>query len=109
MCIEFTDKAAVEAKRILFEHKSDHVSYLRIGIKSGGCAGFTYTMDLCYRPESQDRIFENQGIRLVCDQKSFLYLSGTRIDFQDKPASRGFVFNNPNAKKVCPCGASFGV
>jgi iron-sulfur cluster assembly protein len=109
MSIEFTEKAATEAKRILFDHKPDKVSYLRIGIKSGGCGGFTYTMDLCYRPETQDKIFESQGIPLVCDPKSYLYLCGTMIDFHNQPASRGFIFKNPNAKNVCPCGASFGV
>lgn len=109
MSIEFTPKAALEARRIPSDHKPDNVSYLRIGIKSGGCRGFTYTMDLCRQPDTQDKIFEDQGIRLVCDPKSYLYLCGTKIDFQDQPACRGFIFKNPNAKKVCRCGASFSV
>jgi iron-sulfur cluster assembly protein len=109
MSIEFTEKAAKEARTILFEHHADRVTALRIGVKSGGCAGFTYTVDLCYQPENLDKIFLSQGVKIVCDPKSYLYLKGTVIDFSKELINRGFLFNNPNARQICPCGASFSV
>jgi iron-sulfur cluster assembly protein len=109
MSINFTEKAAKEARTILFEHQSDQVQALRIGIQTSGCCGFTYTVDLCYKPEPTDKIFTSHGVKIVCDPKSFLYLDGTVIDFSEKLINRGFLFKNPNARQTCPCGASFGV
>jgi iron-sulfur cluster assembly protein len=107
--IEFTEKAAIEAKTILFEHRADCVSALRIGIQSGGCNGFTYTVDLCYTPDENDKVFVSHDVKLVCDPQSYLYLAGTVIDFNFDLVNRGFVFNNPNAKNICSCGASFSI
>ncbi len=109
MAITLTEKAAAEIKRILSEQQTKEQTYLRVGIKGGGCSGFTYTLDLASKPDELDEVFECCGVKIVCDPKSYLYLNGTTIDFSDNLLNRGFVFNNPNAKQSCSCGASFGV
>lgn len=112
MSITLTEKAANEIKRILSEQKKlepEKDIYIRVGIKGGGCSGFTYTLDLTDRIDEFDKIFESHGVKIVCDMKSYLYLNGTTIDFNDDLLNRGFVFRNPNAKQTCSCGASFGV
>ncbi|MFO0982572.1 MAG: iron-sulfur cluster assembly accessory protein, partial [Planctomycetota bacterium] len=82
---------------------------LRVGVKGGGCAGFSYTMNLDQKPLPEDEIFEVEGIRIFCDPKSFLYLDESEIDFEDDLAHRGFRFKNPNSSGSCGCGASFAV
>ncbi len=110
MAIELTEKAAREVKKIFSEQGLDKQNtYLRVGIKGGGCSGFTYTLDIANKKDEFDEEFESNGVKLICDMKSYLYLNGTVIDFNDDLLNRGFVFNNPNAKQTCSCGASFGV
>jgi len=109
MAITLTEKAADEIKRILSDQQAKEGTCLRIGIKGGGCSGFTYTLDLASKPDELDEVFESRGVKIVCDPKSYLYLNGTTIDFNDDLLNRGFIFNNPNAKQSCSCGASFGV
>ena len=82
---------------------------MRASIKGGGCAGFSYRLDLIDKPTESDLIFESNGIQLVCDPKSYLYIDGTIIGFSGQIKDRGFIFSNPNAKQTCPCGASFAV
>lgn len=83
-------------------------TYLRVGVKGGGCSGFTYMLDLIQEePGDTDEVFEERGIKVVCDNKSLLYLGGVSIDFKDEVMGRGFVFNNPNASSTCGCGSSF--
>ncbi len=82
---------------------------LRVGVKGGGCSGFNYILDLTEHEKETDEVFEQQGIRVICDPKSLLYLTGTTIDFRDEIMGRGFVFNNPNATSTCGCGSSFSV
>ena len=81
--------------------------YLRVGVKGGGCSGFSYSLDLTDKTQEQDESWEQHGIGVVCDSKSHLYLDGTTIDFKDEMMGRGFVFNNPNATTTCGCGSSF--
>ncbi len=109
MAIELTEKAAAEIKRIFAEQQSGEETYLRVGIKGGGCSGFTYTLDLASQPDEFDEVFDCYGVKIICDPKSYLYLNGTTIDFNDDLLNRGFVFKNPNAKQSCSCGASFGI
>jgi iron-sulfur cluster assembly protein len=80
---------------------------LRVGVKGGGCSGFSYVLDLTETQKETDEVFEQRGIKIVCDPKSLLYLNGTTIDFRDEIMGRGFVFTNPNATTSCGCGSSF--
>ena len=82
---------------------------LRVGVKGGGCSGFSYILDLTESRKDTDEEFVQHGIRVICDPKSLLYLTGTTIDFKDEIMVRGFVFNNPNANTTCGCGSSFAV
>jgi iron-sulfur cluster assembly protein len=107
MPITLTEKAASEVTRIREEQKQAD-SFLRIGVSGGGCSGFNYVfkLDTNY-DEEVDSKFSVNGLEVVVDKKSDLYLDGTTIDFMDGLERRGFTFNNPNAKKTCGCGSSF--
>ena len=80
---------------------------LRVGVKGGGCSGFSYVLDLTDNQMETDELFEQHGVRIICDPKSLLYLEGVTVDFRDEIMGRGFVFNNPNATSTCGCGSSF--
>lgn len=108
MAIELSETAAREIKQIIEQQELDAEKVrLRVGVKGGGCSGFSYLLDLTEKGNDNDEIFEQHGIRIVCDPKSYLYLNGTNIDFKDEVMGRGFVFNNPNATSTCGCGSSF--
>lgn len=107
MAITLTESAAAEITRIFAEQNMPTGSCLRLGIKGGGCSGFSYVLDVTDSPAEDDHVFECGGIRVVCDPKSYLYINGTEVDFNNELLKRGFVFNNPNAKNSCGCGASF--
>jgi iron-sulfur cluster assembly protein len=104
--ISLTDKAAQKVKEILDnEEKYDHA--LRVGVKGGGCSGFSYTMDIDKIFNESDQVFEEKGIKIVVDAKSFIYLSGTQVDYVENLSGSGFEFSNPNATRTCGCGSSF--
>ena len=111
MAITLTAAAAAEITRIFSDQKMPEGSCLRVGIKGGGCSGFSYILDVTDSPADDDEVFSCGGVcgtvRVVCDPKSYLYLNGTEVDFNTELLKRGFVFNNPNAKNSCGCGASF--
>ena len=107
--IAITERAAQEVKRILSEQTLPQGTALRVGVKGGGCSGFSYTLGFDDRIQPTDQISEIMGVKVVCDPKSFLYLNGTQIDFEDNLMGRGFKFGNPNASKTCGCGESFTV
>ncbi|PIP76572.1 MAG: iron-sulfur cluster insertion protein ErpA [Ignavibacteria bacterium CG22_combo_CG10-13_8_21_14_all_37_15] len=107
--IIITDKASEEVKRIISENKIPADYGLRVGVKGGGCSGFTYTLGFDAAPRDADTVVELNGVKLFVDGKSLFYLSGTELDFTDGLNGKGFVFNNPNAAKTCGCGDSFGV
>ena len=107
--IIITDKASEEVKRIINENKIPDGYGLRVGVKGGGCSGFTYTLGFDAAPRDADTVVELNGVKLFVDGKSLFYLSGTELDFTDGLNGKGFVFNNPNAAKTCGCGDSFGV
>ena len=107
--ISVTIRAVSEVKRILDEQSLPDNTALRVGVKGGGCSGFSYTLGFDDTVVETDQILEVDGVRVVCDPKSFLYLSGTEIDFEDNLMGRGFKFGNPNANKTCGCGESFSV
>lgn len=107
--ITVTEKASKEIKRIMQENKIPESFGLRVGVKGGGCSGLTYTLGFDEFTKESDTVIESNNIKLFIDGKSLFYLSGTELDFSDGLNGRGFVFNNPNAKKTCGCGESFGV
>ena len=104
--ISLSDKAADKVREILGnEAKDDHA--LRVGVKGGGCSGFSYTLDIDKIFAESDQIFEEKGIKIVIDAKSFIYLSGTQVDYVENLSGSGFSFSNPNATRTCGCGSSF--
>lgn len=110
MALILTERAAQEVKTILEQQNLDPGrTYLRLGVKGGGCSGFSYSLDLTETCSDMDEQFEEFGIKMICDPKSYLYLNGTTLDFKDEMMGRGFVFNNPNATTSCGCGSSFSV
>jgi iron-sulfur cluster assembly protein len=80
---------------------------LRVSVTGGGCSGMSYKLDFVNETTEKDKIFEHEGVRVVVDGKSLLYLNGLELDFEGGLNGKGFVFNNPNAKKSCGCGNSF--
>ena len=107
--ISITERAKAEVKRIVSEQNLPDQTALRVGVKGGGCSGFSYTLGFDDQVSEIDQINEIDGIRVVCDPKSFLYLNGTEVDFEESLMGRGFKFGNPNASKTCGCGESFTV
>ena len=103
MTIKLTEVAAVEAKNAMEDN-----SYLRVGVKGGGCSGCEYslTIDTEY-DEQKDSLSRQHGVKVIVDKKSALYLDGTTLDYHTDISKRGFTFNNPNAVKSCGCGSSF--
>ena len=87
----------------------DDSHFLRVGVVGGGCSGLSYKMDFDTEVKPMDQVFEDKGIKIVCDLKSFLYLVNTELEFSDGLNGKGFYFNNPNASRSCGCGESFAV
>jgi iron-sulfur cluster assembly protein len=107
--ITITEKAIIEVKKIMAENDIPNDVGLRVGVKGGGCSGLTYSLNFDNDVKEGDTIIEQEGIKLLVDGKSLFYLMGTQLDYTDGLNGKGFVFNNPNAKKTCGCGESFGV
>ena len=107
MAVTLTERAAEEVRSIIKEQDLGENTMLRVGVKGGGCSGFSYALDLVDTKGDQDEMFDCFGVHVVCDPKSYLYLNGTEVDFKDEVMGRGFVFNNPNATSSCGCGSSF--
>ena len=108
--IVLTPTAAREVKTIIEQEDLDKEKVrLRVGVKGGGCSGFSYILDLTEVKKDTDEEIELHGVKIICDPKSLLYLNGTTIDFKDEIMGRGFVFTNPNANSTCGCGSSFAV
>ena len=107
--IQITERAAKEVRRIIVEQNLPDTTVLRVGVKGGGCSGFSYTLGFDDKVTEADQIGESKGVRVACDPKSFLYLNNTELDFEESLMGRGFRFVNPNASKTCGCGESFSV
>jgi len=106
--ITITD-SAVEAIRVAFEDekKDPKAGYLRVGVKGGGCSGFMYDLTIVDDKNAGDAVVEKDGVRVIIDVKSQLYLAGTTLDHTSGLSGRGFQFVNPNASGTCGCGESF--
>jgi iron-sulfur cluster assembly protein len=105
--ITLTPSATGEVKRLIEKEQKPNLG-LRIGVKGGGCSGLSYVLALDEAtPKQYDQVFEREGVKVLIDAKSHLYLDGTTIDFKSALMGGGFEFLNPNAKKSCGCGTSF--
>src|SRR5437764_15178565 len=106
--IQVTDKAIAKIRlAIEKEGVSPEQGGLRVGVQGGGCSGLSYNIRFDSQPRERDKVFEFEGVRLFVDPKSFLYLSGMTLDFEETLMRQGFIFNNPHAQKSCGCGSSF--
>ena len=83
--------------------------YIRVGVKSGGCSGLSYDLNFDKKQDEGDKIFEDNGVKIIVDKKSFLYLVGTTLEYSGGLNGTGFVFKNPNASRTCGCGESFSL
>jgi iron-sulfur cluster assembly protein len=104
--IRVTEKAAGEIKRLLSKETNPD-SFLRVQVVGGGCSGMSYKLGFDTALKDSDKTFEELGVKVVVDPKSYLYIAGTTLDFSDGLQGTGFNFINPNAKKSCGCGSSF--
>jgi len=107
MPITLSETAAKEIKSIIKDQGLAENVALRVGVKGGGCSGFSYVLDLTEASPENDEVMESHGIKILTDRRSFMYLNDTEIDFKDEVMGRGFVFKNPNATHTCGCGSSF--
>ena len=110
--ITLTSAAADEVREYIKDQELDEgKTYLRVGVKGGGCSGFQYSLDLVELEDADldeaDEVMTSQDLRIVCDDRSLLYLSGVEIGFHGEGLHTGFVFKNPNATSTCGCGSSF--
>ena len=106
--ITVTDSAKKQALRLMDDGgKSGH--FIRVGVQGGGCSGLMYQLDFDNEELEGDKAFEDNGIKVVVDKKSYLYLIGTTLDFSGGLNGKGFVFQNPNAGRTCGCGESFSI
>ena len=83
--------------------------YIRVGVKSGGCSGLSYELKFDNALSENDKVFEDNNIKIAVDKKTFLYLAGTILEYSGGLNGKGFVFNNPNASRTCGCGESFSL
>jgi len=102
---------SAKEKLLEFMSKSENKDkkYVRVGVKSGGCSGLSYILDFDFEMNSNDKLIEDNGIKLIVEKKSYLYLVGTTLEFSGGLNGKGFVFNNPNANRTCGCGESFSL
>lgn len=106
--IALTERAADHVKKYLAARQEDEVK-LRVGVKPTGCSGYQYVVEAADRINDSDRQFESRGIKIVVDDQSIRYLSGTELDYIREGLNEGFQFNNPNVQATCGCGESFTV
>jgi len=102
-------EAAAERVRALIEGRGKPTAGVRIGVRSKGCSGLSYTLEFAEKQEPMDEVVETQGIKLLIDPKASLFLIGTEMDYAEEKLKSGFVFKNPNEKGRCGCGESFHV
>ncbi len=107
MAITLTDAAADRVKHFL-QNRGKGFG-LRLGVRTSGCSGMAYVLEFCDDANEEDQVFESNGVKIVIDPKSLIYLDGTEVDFGKEGLNEGFKFNNPNVKDECGCGESFTV
>ncbi|TYA70141.1 HesB/IscA family protein [Seonamhaeicola marinus] len=107
-------KVSETAKKKVIELMTDDgydatTDFVRVGVKSGGCSGLSYDLKFDKEQQEEDKVFEDNGVKIIVDKKSFLYLIGTTLEYSGGLNGTGFVFNNPNANRTCGCGESFSL
>jgi iron-sulfur cluster assembly protein len=107
--IYISDKAKDKVINLMQEAGLDDEYFVRVSVVGGGCSGLSYKLDFDNEPQPKDQTFEDKGVKIVTDLKSFLYLCDTTLDFSDGLNGKGFHFLNPNASRSCGCGESFAV
>ncbi len=106
--VSLTDAAAERVKRIMSSADNNYIG-VRVGVKNGGCAGMSYTMDYAEVQDPLDEVVEDKGVKILVEAKAVLFLLGTEMDYQEGKLSSGFVFNNPNQTDACGCGESVSI
>ncbi|MCQ4035733.1 HesB/IscA family protein [Kaistella montana] len=108
--IKVSDHAKEKAIQLMTEDGfKPFEDFIRVGVKSGGCSGLEYVLKFDNERSDADQIFEDNGIKIIIDKKSILYLAGTTLEYSGGLNGKGFVFNNPNASRTCGCGESFSL
>ncbi len=108
--IKVSETAKKKVIELMREDGFDEVKdYVRVGVKSGGCSGLSYELKFDKDQSDGDKVFEDNGVKIIVDKKSFLYLIGTTLDYSGGLNGTGFVFKNPNANRTCGCGESFSL
>lgn len=107
--ITVTERAKEKIEKLIAEDSKPVDSFVRVGVEGGGCSGLSYQLVFDNQLQPEDKIFEDKGVKIVVNKKSFLYLVGTELDFTDGLNGKGFQFNNPNATRTCGCGESFSI
>lgn len=107
--ITVTENAKNHAINLIKEENRPADTFIRVGVDGGGCSGLSYRLEFDNQVKEGDQMFEDKGIKIVVDRKSFLYLVGTELEYTGGLNGKGFIFKNPNASRTCGCGESFSV
>ena len=108
--IKVSDTAKKKVVELMTDDGFNAVTdYVRVGVKSGGCSGLSYDLTFDNKQADNDKLFEENNVKIIVDKKSFLYLVGTTLEYSGGLNGKGFVFNNPNANRTCGCGESFSL
>lgn len=107
--IKVNDRAKEKILSLLSEDGKTAESFVRVGVRGGGCSGLMYDLDFDTELKAEDKVIEDNNIKIVIDKKSMLYLIGTELDFSGGLNGKGFSFINPNASRTCGCGESFSI
>lgn len=107
MAVQLSEAAARQVKELKQQQNLPDNAFLRMGVRGGGCSGLSYALEFDTELGPHDKEFEVDGIKVVVDRKSYIYLNGTTLDYVKQGLTGGFTFNNPQAKSSCGCGTSF--
>jgi|TARA_B100001059_G_scaffold225110_1_gene251933 iron-sulfur cluster assembly protein len=108
--INVSDTAKHKVQNLMKEDGfNPNTDFVRVGVKSGGCSGLSYDLKFDKNQKENDKVFESNGVKIIVDTKSFLYLIGTTLEYSGGLNGTGFVFKNPNANRTCGCGESFSL
>lgn len=107
--IQVSEQAKDKLLLLIKEEGHTKEAFIRVGVNSGGCSGLSYDLKIDKKTNEDDKVFEDNGIKIVVNKKSFFYLIGTTLEYSGGLNGKGFVFNNPNASRTCGCGESFAI